>query len=151
MQSLILIYGSEVLSVRCAADLIPGTGQTRHHRKPLTVAPSAGNGLVATLTPRIPPSAAVHTTNEPSFNDAFFSTSLRVMRREAFRQSEQSDLEYGLNRNGERRVSIRTPPESMERFRGAPQGSYGFDSATLANATIAAILLDCGWDRNPLA
>ncbi len=148
MQSLVLINGSAVLSVRCASDLIPGTGQTGRHRNPLTVAPLAGTGLVATLTPRIPPSAAVRTTNEVSFNEAFSSTSLRVIRREALLQS---DLANGLNRNGERRVSIRTPSETKERFRDAPQGSYGFDSATLANAMIVAILLDCGWGQNPLA
>lgn len=148
MQSLILIYGSAVLSVRCDSDLTPGTGQTRRHRNPRSVAPFAETGLVATLTPRIPCSASVRTTQDASFNDTISLSSRRIMRGVAVRQS---DLGNGLNRNGDWRVSIRRPSEAKARFRGAQQRSDGFDSDTLANATIAAILLDCGWGRNPLA
>lgn len=148
MRSLILIYGSAVLSVRCASNLIPGTGRTRRQRDPLTVAPFAGTERVATLTPRIPRSAAMRKIKNANFNDVLSAASLRVMRGGV---RWHSQLANGLNRIGEKRVSNRQPSSAMARFRGAQQSSHGIDSATLANTTIAAILLDCGWDGNPLA
>ena len=150
MRSLILFFGSAVLSVLCVSDLIPGTGQTRHHCDPLTVAPLAATGLVATLNPRIPRNAAVRTTKYASLSETLSSASLRVMWGEIRRHSDSANG-LKLNRSGEWRVSIWRPPETTAQFHGAQQGSYGFDSATLANATIVAILLDCGWGRKTLA
>ena len=147
MRSLILICGSAVLSVRCVSDLIPGTGQTRRHCDPLTIAPFAATGLVATLTPRIPRSASVRRTNDASFVDAISSATLRVMCGDADRQS---DLVSGLNRNSQRRVSIRRLRSNGADSRRATTFAWLY-SATLANVTIAVILLDCGWGRNPLA
>ena len=122
MRSLILICGSAVLSVRFVSDLIPGTGRKWRHRKPLTVAPSAETGLVATLTPRIPRSTSVRTPDDGSFDDPLSSETRRGKCGDA---DQQSELVPGLNRSSGRRVSFWSPSQAMARIQVAQQRLHG--------------------------